>query len=126
MQSWIQLDIHQVLMPWQDIAGIASLHEVYARNIITFKENELVLLLDQWLQEWTYPCNERNWPIHKKFKLLERTFKDEERYFKTQILWQRRHKLNHIFNIIFVLKLNRFLNILVEAKWQVVFPVYSI
>ena len=113
-------------MPWQDIAGIASLHEVNTRNVITFKEYELVLQLNQWFQEWTNPCNERYWSIHKKFKLLERTFKDEERYFKTQILWQRRHKLNHIFNIIFVLKLNRFLDIFVEAKWQVVFFVYSV
>ena len=42
VQTWVQLDIHQVLMPWQDITGIASLHKVNARNVIAFKEYELI------------------------------------------------------------------------------------
>ena len=63
MQAWAQFDVHQIFVAGQNVAGVAVLHKIDARDIISFEENILILLLDQWLQQRTNPRNERHRPI---------------------------------------------------------------
>lgn len=43
MKARIQLDIHEILMPWQYVTRISILHEVNALDIIALEEYVLLL-----------------------------------------------------------------------------------
>ena len=49
VETGVQLDIHYILVPWQDVAYVSFLHEVDARDVVALEEHVLVLQLDERL-----------------------------------------------------------------------------
>lgn len=81
-----QAHVHQILVAGQHVAGLTLFEEVYARNVVAFEEDVLVLHFYLGFEQWTEPGYERDWPFLQIFNVVDRILENEERHFMPQIL----------------------------------------
>ena len=98
----VQPNVHEIFEAGQNVAGTSILQKVNARYIVTFFEDILLSLFDQWLQQWAYPGDEGYGSIFKELKLFECILIYEKCQFNPQILWQCIHQGHEVFCISFV------------------------
>lgn len=114
--STVQLNVHQIAMPWQYVACVAVLEKVDARDVVLLEEDELVFVFHQGFEEGADPCDEGGRSLFEELELVEHLFEDEVGHVHAQVLGQVSRELYQVLDVVFELLVEGLFHVLVQLQ----------